>query len=125
MDTSLKIGLFGSGLDTYWTQFDGFLEHLFGYQREVAKNIKDKGVEVINCDVLYNHTNANAAAALFNIKEVSCILLFDSTYSLSHNVIPLVPFENKLSVHCSIFFSSASSGVLLSRNGRGVSKKTS
>ena len=32
---SLKIGLFGIGLDTYWPQFKGLKERLEGYLGEV------------------------------------------------------------------------------------------
>lgn len=34
----MKVGLIGIDLNTYWGQFDGLLERLIGYQ----KQIKDK-----------------------------------------------------------------------------------
>lgn len=89
MDTTLKIGLFGIGLDTYWDQFDGLLERLKGYQSEIAQNIQKMGVEVINAGMVDTPAKANAAAALFNEKGVDCIFLFISTYALSHNVLPV------------------------------------
>jgi len=35
--STLKIGLFGIGLNTYWDQFDGLLEKLKKYQKRVKK----------------------------------------------------------------------------------------
>jgi L-arabinose isomerase len=36
---SLKIGVFGIGLDTYWSQFDGLKERLEGYLDVVEKKL--------------------------------------------------------------------------------------
>ena len=36
---TIKVGLFGIGLDTYWPQFDGLLGNLKGYQEQI-KNRK-------------------------------------------------------------------------------------
>lgn len=89
MDTTLKIGLFGIGLDTYWAQFDGLLDRLIGYQDEIAKKIQKNKVDVIDAGIVDNPGKANTAAALFNEKQVDCIFLFISTYALSHNVLPV------------------------------------
>ena len=42
----MKIGLFGIGLNTYWGQFDGLLERLQGYQRQIAEKMSGMGAEV-------------------------------------------------------------------------------
>ena len=42
-----KIGLFGIGLDTYWGQFDGLLERLKGYQKQIAGKMEGFGAEEI------------------------------------------------------------------------------
>ena len=42
----MKIGLFGIGLNTYWGQFEGLLDRLEGYRREIAVRIGAMGVEV-------------------------------------------------------------------------------
>jgi L-arabinose isomerase len=34
-----KVGLFGIGLDTYWSQFQGLLENLKGYQKYINDKI--------------------------------------------------------------------------------------
>ena len=36
---TLKVGLFGIGLDTYWPQFEGLKDRLMGYIAEVASKL--------------------------------------------------------------------------------------
>ncbi|PQV48840.1 L-arabinose isomerase [Jejuia pallidilutea] len=86
---NLKIGLFGIGLDTYWGQFDGLLDRLISYQNEIAKNIENNGVNVINTGMVDSPAKANNVASIFNKENVDCIFLFISTYALSHNVLPI------------------------------------
>ena len=43
-----KIGLFGIGLDTYWDQFDGLLDRLIGYQKQIANKMETFGAVVID-----------------------------------------------------------------------------
>lgn len=45
MNSNAKIGLFGTGLDTYWGQFDGLLDELKGYQARIRDRMeRDAGV---------------------------------------------------------------------------------
>ncbi len=37
---SLKVGLFGIGLDTYWPQFEGLYDRLVGYLHIVEQGIQ-------------------------------------------------------------------------------------
>jgi len=53
-----KIGLMGIGLDTYWGQFDGLLDHLTGYQNEISHKIAGFGVEVIDAGMVDNPVRA-------------------------------------------------------------------
>ena len=46
-----KVGLFGIGLDTYWAQFDGLLDHLKAYQEEIKNRLSAFGVEVANANI--------------------------------------------------------------------------
>ena len=43
----IKVGLFGIGLDTYWPQFEGLLNRLEGYQKQVADKMEGFGAEVV------------------------------------------------------------------------------
>ncbi len=54
-----KVGLFGIGLDTYWPQFDGLLDHLKGYQQEIKNRIAGFDVEVIDAGMVDNPVKAS------------------------------------------------------------------
>jgi len=84
-----KVGLFGIGLDTYWDQFDGLLENLQGYQRQIKEKIEDFGVEVIDAGMVDNPVKAREAASLLHKSDVEIIFLFVSTYALSSTVLPI------------------------------------
>jgi L-arabinose isomerase len=86
----LKIGLFGIGLDTYWAQFDGLLDRLKGYQNEINQNISSDSVQIIDAGIIDNPAKANEAALSFQREQVDAIILFISTYALSHNALPVV-----------------------------------
>lgn len=86
----MKIGLFGIGLDTYWEQFDGLLSKLTDYQNHIASRIEDTGAEVVNAGMIDTPLKAKKAAKLFGVENVDMIVLYISTYALSHNAIPVV-----------------------------------
>ncbi len=88
--TKTKIGLFGIGLDTYWTQFKGLRDRLVGYQTQIGKQIKGCGVELVNAGLVDSPAKAREAAALFRREEVEFIFLYVSTYALSSTVLPVV-----------------------------------
>ena len=88
--TTLHLGLFGIGLDTYWAQFDGLLDRLLGYQGRVAERLAASGATVTDAGMVDTPAKAIAAASRFNRAEVDGIVLFISTYALSHNVLPIV-----------------------------------
>ena len=85
-----RIGLFGVGLDTYWPQFDGLLDHLTGYQAEIAAKLRRANVELVDAGMVDNPVKARAAAALFREERVDLIFLYVSTYALSSTVLPVV-----------------------------------
>lgn len=49
---TLKVGLFGIGLDAYWPQFAGLKEQLEGYLARVATKLGRPGVEVVNLGLI-------------------------------------------------------------------------
>ena len=87
---AVRIGLFGIGLDTYWPQFNGLLDHLTGYQAEIARKIRSFGVELVDAGMVDNTDKAQAAATLFRREQVDLIFLYISTYALSSTVLPVV-----------------------------------
>jgi L-arabinose isomerase len=85
----VRIGLFGIGLDTYWTQFEGLRERLLGYQQHIAGKLEARGMEVINAGLVDNPDTARRTAELFREKRVEGVFLYISTYALSHTVLPV------------------------------------
>lgn len=85
-----RIGLFGIGLDTYWPQFDGLLDRLTGYQREIAERLRSRDIDLVDAGMVDNPVKAREAASLFRREEVDLIFLYISTYALSSTVLPVV-----------------------------------
>lgn len=87
---SLRIGLFGIGLDAYWPQFPGLRERLEGYLERVAKKLGRPGVEIVNLGLVDNPDRAYATGRMFRRKDVDLIFLHVTTYALSSTVLPVV-----------------------------------
>jgi L-arabinose isomerase len=91
---TLKIGLFGIGLDTYWEQFAGLKEKLENYISVVADYIKGSGVEVINLGLIDTAAKAMEAGHSFRKSDVDILFLYATTYALSSTVLPVVQRVN-------------------------------
>ncbi|MGE4434245.1 MAG: arabinose isomerase [Bacteroidales bacterium] len=90
MKSSFKIGLFGTGLDTYWAQFDGLLDNLTSYQKEIKENIENRyNVTVADAGMVDNPEKALEAASLFAKEEVDIVFLYVATYCLSSTILPV------------------------------------
>ncbi|KAA6332444.1 L-arabinose isomerase [termite gut metagenome] len=89
MEHKIKVGLFGVGLDTYWSQFDGLLNRLNGYQREIAQKMSELGAAVVDAGMVDNPEKAQQAASFLKKEEVTIVFLFISTYALSSTVLPI------------------------------------
>ena len=94
MEAKVKIGLFGIGLDTYWSQFDGLLDKLKTVQQKIKDRLEQSNTEVVDAGIVDNPDKAIAAAGLFRENGVDLIFLNISTYALSHNVLPLIQRVN-------------------------------
>ncbi len=90
MSEKTRIGIFGIGLDTYWDQFEGLKDRLIGYQNEIASKVKTFGVEMYDAGLVDNPQKAQEAAIYFRENRVEAILLYISTYALSHTVLPVL-----------------------------------
>jgi len=88
--SSLKIGLFGIGLDTYWGQFPGLQSRLEGYLRDIHDQLAAIHPDIVNAGLVDNAEKAFAAGSLFRRNEVDLIFLYVSTYALSSTVLPVV-----------------------------------
>ncbi|GAA4950499.1 L-fucose/L-arabinose isomerase family protein [Algibacter agarivorans] len=87
---TIKVGLFGIGLDTYWPQFEGLLERLEGYQKQVADRMEGFGAEVINVGLVDSPVKAREKALVLKTEDIDILFLYVSTYALSSTVLPVV-----------------------------------
>jgi L-arabinose isomerase len=88
--STIKVGLFGIGLDAYWPQFDGLEARLLGYVDVVAGKLARPGVEVVNLGLIDNAAKALQAGHDFRAADVDVIFLYVTTYALSSTVLPVV-----------------------------------
>ena len=87
---TLKVGLFGIGLDAYWPQFDGLEQRLIGYVDVVADKLSRDGVDVVNLGLIDTPAKAVQAGHDFRTADVDVIFLYVTTYALSSTVLPVV-----------------------------------
>lgn len=87
---SLKIGLFGIGLDSYWQQFAGLKERLEGHLKMVEQKLADIHPNIVNLGLIDNADKAFKAGREFRMNDVDIIFLYVSTYALSSIVLPVV-----------------------------------
>lgn len=90
MKQTVKAGLIGIGLDSYWKQFEGLLPRLMSYQGQVAALLEKTGVEVVDAGMVDCVEKADAAAKLINREGAEVLFVFISTYALSSTVLPIV-----------------------------------
>ncbi|MBC8052296.1 MAG: arabinose isomerase [Sphingobacteriaceae bacterium] len=88
--SSLKVGLFGIGLDAYWDQFEGLKARLEGYLLEVNNKLSEIHPEIINLGLIDTADKAFEAGHKFRQADVDIIFLHVTTYALSSTVLPVV-----------------------------------
>ncbi len=87
---SLKIGLFGIGLDTYWPQFEGLKDRLEGYLNVVQEKLAAIHPSIVNAGLIDTADKAFKAGKMFKTEDVDLIFLYVTTYALSSTVLPVV-----------------------------------
>jgi len=87
---TIKVGLFGIGLDAYWPQFAGLKERLEGYLGVVEQKLATDGVEIVNLGLIDTPEKAFEAGHAFRQADVDLIFLHVTTYALSSTVLPVV-----------------------------------
>ncbi len=87
---SLKIGLFGIGLDAYWEQFSGLKERLESYLSVVDQKLSAIHPEIVNLGLIDTAEKAFEAGSRFRREDVDLIFLYVTTYALSSTVLPVV-----------------------------------
>ncbi|MES2808346.1 MAG: arabinose isomerase [Bacteroidota bacterium] len=89
-NTTVKIGLFGIGLDTYWPQFEGLEARLHNYVEQVSQKLNGYGAHVVNLGLIDSAQKAFEAGSRFKREDVELIFLYVTTYALSATVLPVV-----------------------------------
>jgi L-arabinose isomerase len=86
----VRVGIFGVGLETYWSQFTGLHDRLERYLGSIAGTLARGGIDVVNAGLVDTDAKAARASELFAAGRVQMILLYVSTYALSSTVLPVV-----------------------------------
>lgn len=85
-----RIGFFSCGLDTYWDQFDGLLDHLMEYSETILGHIREQDdVVVCNAGMVDSPWKAQAAAEKLKEARVDLVFLHVATYCLSSTILPV------------------------------------
>lgn len=87
---SVRVGLFGIGLEAYWAQFEGLKPRLEGYLAQTAGRLGQTGAEVVNLGLIDTPETALLAGHAFRRADVDLIFLHVTTYALSSTVLPVV-----------------------------------
>jgi len=87
---SLRVGLCGIGLDTYWPQFAGLRQRLEGYVAQVGARFVRTGVEVVNLGMVDSPERSHEAGHQCRREDIDVLFLYITTYALSNTVLPLV-----------------------------------
>ena len=88
--STLKVGLFGIGLDAYWPQFAGLEQRLKSYLAQTSEKLARPQVEVVNVGLIDTPEKAVQAGHDFRQADVDLIFLHVTTYALSSTVLPVV-----------------------------------
>lgn len=89
-DRTVYAGLVGVGLNTYWPQFSGLYERLCGYRKQIAEQLKQEHVCVVDGGMVDEPEKAITVAAELERKSIDVLLVYISTYALSSTILPLV-----------------------------------
>lgn len=83
-----RIGIYSTGLSTYWEQFEGLRERLIGYGQHIEKNVS-KWADVYNFGLVDSIEKGKKAGEYFNQHQVDIILLHAATYAISATILPI------------------------------------
>lgn len=90
MEKKIKVGLFGTGLDTYWSQFEGLRDNLEKYLKQITGWMEsDSEIEIVDGGMVDNPAKAAETASLFARGQVDIVFLYVATYCLSSTILPV------------------------------------
>lgn len=83
-----RIGLYSTGLEAYWSQFNGLKERLITYNTFIEKQLMDT-CEVYNYGLVDSIDKSRQAGEWFAAQQVDIIFLHAATYATSATVLPI------------------------------------
>lgn len=83
-----RIGLYSTGLEAYWTQFEGLQKRLLSYNAFIADQLQETS-EVYNFGLVDNIQLAREAGDWFNTQQVDIIFVHAATYTTSATILPI------------------------------------
>ena len=89
-EKSIKAGLLGVGLNTYWNQFEGLRERLEEYQNEIGRRMGMSDVKVINVSIVDSQESVGMAVETLLKNRIDVLFVYVSTYALSSTILPVV-----------------------------------
>lgn len=90
INNKLNVGIFGVGLEAYWTQFPGLLDKLIAHLGFIDNKLKEHDVSLINLGMIDNPEKAFKGGTDLRRSDVDIIFIYVATYTLSHSVLPIV-----------------------------------
>ncbi|MCR5547378.1 MAG: L-fucose/L-arabinose isomerase family protein [Bacteroidales bacterium] len=88
--TNIKVGFISAGLNTYWGQFDGLLDHLRAYAGEIISHMESlPGVEVRNAGMVDSPEMAAEKAGELKRAGIELLFVHVATYCLSSTILPV------------------------------------
>jgi L-arabinose isomerase len=88
--SNLRVGLFGVGLEAYWSQFSGLEERLRGYVRTVEERLRGPERDIINFGLVDGPGRAFAVGHEARKQDVDILVIYVTTYALSSAILPVV-----------------------------------
>lgn len=73
-EKSIKAGLLGVGLNTYWNQFEGLRERLEEYQNEIGRRMGMSDVKVINVSIVDSQESVGMAVETLLKNRIDVLL---------------------------------------------------
>jgi len=78
-----NVGIFGVGHHTYWAQFPGLKDELFGYMDEFAQQVRGCGVDVVSFGLVDEARSAAAALKAMKAADLDLVFCDMLTYATS------------------------------------------
>ena len=88
--SGVHIGLIGTGLEAYWSQFEGLEARLAGYLSAVEHRIAGPNRVIHNLGLIDNAEKAQSAAYACRRENIELLIVYVTTYTLSAVVLPIV-----------------------------------